>query len=312
MRIALCMIVMYLLPFAIEAQVPSQQPVFEVTAGTIIHYNAFPSSHVPARNIEVWLPPGYDPEKRYPVLYMHDGQMLFDAQKTWNKQEWGVDEVISTMIANESIPPLIVVGIWNISENRHSEYFPQKPFESLDPETQDSLINKVRRNEQTDLFIKMPYADRYLLFITKELKPFIDKTYPTLSQREHTFIAGSSMGGLISMYAICEYPETFGGAACLSTHWPGVFQLDNNPIPQAFLDYLKTHLPAPETHKLYFDHGTATLDALYGDIQAKANTIITAGGYNDENFMTLVFPGEDHSENAWNKRLGQPLMFLLR
>ncbi|MBL7473610.1 esterase family protein [Robertkochia sp. 1368] len=303
---------MYLLPFAIEAQEPAQQPVFEVAAGTIIHYNEFPSLHVPARNIEVWLPPGYNPERRYPVLYMHDGQMLFDAQKTWNKQEWGVDEVISSMIADESIPPVIVVGIWNISENRHSEYFPQKPFESLDPEAQDSLVNKVRRNEQTDLFIKTPYSDQYLQFITKELKPFIDKTYPTLSQREHTFIAGSSMGGLISMYAICEYPETFGGAACLSTHWPGVFQLDNNPIPQAFLDYLKIQLPDPETHKLYFDHGTATLDALYGDIQVKVNAIITAGGYNDQNFKTLVFPGEDHSENAWNKRLGQPLMFLLR
>lgn len=311
MRRLAIMILLFFFPMLAKAQQPSQAPFFEVSEGSVIHYENFASSYIPPRNIEVWLPPGYDSRIPHRVLYMQDGQMLFDASKTWNKQEWGVDEVIGKMIIEKRIPPVIVVGIWNISGNRHAEYFPQKPFESLDPKVQDSLINKVRRNEQTDLFIEHPYSDRYLQFITQELKPFIDKTYPTLPQREHTFIAGSSMGGLISMYAICEYPEIFGGAACLSTHWPGVFQLEHNPIPQVFLDYLKAHLPNPETHKLYFDHGTATLDALYATIQQKADAIITSGGYDRENFMSLVFPHEDHSEKAWRKRLDKPLMFLL-
>lgn len=302
---------LFLLSLATQAQEPNNTPIFEVSSGKLIHYEDFPSSYIPERNVEVWLPEAFSTEQRYPVLYMHDGQMLFDASKTWNKQEWGIDEIISKSIEQGSIPPVIIVGIWNISEKRHSEYFPEKPFESLHPVTQDSLVNEVRRNEHTDLFSDQPYSDRYLKFISEELKPFIDRNYPTLSAREHTFIAGSSMGGLISMYALCEYPEVFGGAACISTHWPGVFQLENNPIPEAFLTYLKDHIPDPDTHKIYFDHGTATLDALYGENQLEVNAIFKGQGYDETNFLSRVFQDADHSEKSWSKRLDVPLKFLL-
>jgi predicted alpha/beta superfamily hydrolase len=114
------------------------------------------------------------------------------------------------------------------------------------------------------------------------------------------------MGGLISIYAICEYPEIFGGAACLSTHWPGIFFMKDNPVPQAFFTYLDTHLPAPKSHKLYFDHGTATLDAMYPALQKKVDEIIIAKGYDSANWMTKEFPGEDHSETAWHKRVHIP------
>lgn len=293
-------------------QEPDALPYFEVSSGSCEHYTNFPSKWVPPRNIEVWLPPGYSPKKKYPVLYMQDGQMLFDAGKTWNKQEWGVDEAIGELIKTKKIGPVIVVGIWNISENRHAEYFPQTPFSYLSERVQDSLVDQVQRNEETDLFNTYPYSDRYLKFITLELKPFIDRTYATLPQPEHTFIAGSSMGGLISLYAICQYPDVFGGAACLSTHWPGVFQLENNPIPMAFMTYLKTHLPEPKTHKVYFDRGTATLDSLYGQIQQKVDTIFLNYGYGKDNFQSLEFKEHDHSENSWQRRLAYPLIFLLR
>jgi enterochelin esterase-like enzyme len=120
------------------------------------------------------------------------------------------------------------------------------------------------------------------------------------------------MGGLISMYAICEYPEVFGGAACLSTHWPGIFTLDDNPIPDSFLLYLKMNLPSPKKHTLYFDHGTKTLDAMYDQFQRRADQIITDGGYTSANFMTKVFEGDDHSEKSWAKRFDIPLLFLFK
>ena len=113
-------------------------------------------------------------------------------------------------------------------------------------------------------------SDNYLKFIVKELKPFVDKNFSVSSDKANTFIAGSSMGGLISLYAICEYPDVFEGAACLSTHWPGVFNADHNPIPKAFMDYLKKHLPDPKTHKIYFDYGDQTLDAMYGPFQNRS------------------------------------------
>jgi hypothetical protein len=114
------------------------------------------------------------------------------------------------------------------------------------------------------------------------------------------------------MYAICEYPNVYGGAACLSTHWTGIFTHKNNLIPEAFLDYLSKHLPSPKKHKLYFDHGTVTLDTLYAPYQTKADAIIRNGGYNNDNFMTKVFEGASHTERSWAKRLEIPILFLLK
>ena len=242
---------------------------------------------------------------------MHDGQMLFDSTTTWNGQEWGVDETMDKLISEEVIKEAIVVGVWNGgTELRHPEYFPQRPFENLDSTTIDSLY-KLERSPGFSLFGNKVQSDNYLKFLTEELKPYIDSTYSTLSDKSNTFIMGSSMGGLISMYAICEYPEVFGGAACLSTHWPGVFTKEGNPIPRAFFNYLKSKVPNPKDHLLYFDHGTETLDALYLDLQPKADSIIINAGYSESNFLTKKFEGDPHDENAWKNRLHIPLTFLL-
>jgi hypothetical protein len=117
---------------------------------------------------------------------------------------------------------------------------------------------------------------------------------------------------LISMYAICEYPKIFGGAACLSTHWPGTFSTANNPIPDAFTNYLKSNLPDPKDHSIYFDYGDQTLDALYKPFQEKADEVMKSKGFTSKNWETKFFPGENHSEEAWAKRLSIPLLFLLK
>ena len=152
----------------------------------------------------------------------------------------------------------------------------------------------------------------YLQFLVTEVKPFIDKTFSTKKDQKNTFVAGSSMGGLISMYAICEYPKVFGGAACLSTHWPGTFSSNNNPIPNAFVAYLKKKLPNPKDHKIYFDYGDQTLDAMYKPLQEKVDVVMKAKGFTNKNWETKFFPGENHSEVAWAKRLDIPLLFLLK
>lgn len=287
-----------------DAQVP------KVNSGTITRYDNFKSAYVTNRNVEVWLPSGYSSQKKYPVLYMHDGQMLFDSSATWNKQEWQVDETITRLVAEGKIKNCIVVGIWNGGITRHPDYFPQKPFESLKQVEKDSIGSQLQRAGRTNLSFH-PFSDNYLRFIVKELKPFIDSAYSTKSDKKNTFIAGSSMGGLISMYAICEYPEVFGGAACLSTHWPGTFNTENNPVPNAFLQYMQEHLPNPKTHKIYFDYGDQTLDALYSPLQKKVDEVMRQASYKSKNWITKFFPGEEHSEKAWSKRLAIPLTFLL-
>ncbi len=287
----------------------SQIPV--VSAGRLDRMENFQSDFVTARNIDIWLPDGYNPSGKYSVLYMHDGQMLYDSATTWNHQSWDVDDVVTTLKKENKIRDVIVVGIWNSGKGRHGDYFPQKPFESLTKTQQDSLYNS-RRPEGTQLFHGFKVeADNYLTFIVTELKPFIDKSYPTRRGRKDTFIAGSSMGGMISIYAICEYADVFGGAACLSTHWPGVFTMADNPVPDAMIRYLQTALPDPRTHRIYFDYGTGTLDAMYPPIQQEVDKVMKARGYSSKNWMTREFPGADHSENAWNSRLAIPLVFLL-
>lgn len=284
----------------------------QVISGKTDLIENFVSGYVTPRNIEVWLPENYNPKKKYAVLYMHDGQMLFDATRSWNKQSWEVDEVASGLLKDGKIQDVIVVGIWNGGTTRHKDYFPQKPFENLSQDQKDFVSIKLTEPGKTKIDFK-PVSDNYLKFLVKELKPFIDKKYAVFKDPKHTFIAGSSMGGLISMYALCEYPEVFGGAACLSTHWPGVFAVENNPVPDAFAQYLKEHLPKLKSNKLYFDYGDQTLDAMYPPLQQKVDSIMKsqnpAGKYQ---WQTQFFPGKDHSENAWKERFHIPLIFLLK
>lgn len=242
---------------------------------------------------------------------MHDGQALYDAESTWNKQAWEIDQVAGKLIAEGKTQKFIVVGIWNNGAKRHPEYFPQKPFESLTQIQKDTITAQLQKAGRTKEIFK-PYSDLYLKFLVTELKPFIDKNFSTKPDQKNTFIAGSSMGGLISMYAICEYPKVFGGAACISTHWPGTFSANNNPIPDAFVNYLKTNLPNPKDHKIYFDYGDQTLDALYKPFQEKVDLVMKTKGFTNKNWETKFFPGENHSEQAWAKRLDIPLLFLLK
>ena len=277
-----------------------------VVSGKIVRIENFESRFTDTRNVDVWLPDGYSNAKKYAVLYMHDGQMLFDSLTTWNHRSWDADDVIGQLIKDQKIVPVIVVGIWNGGKSRFPDYFPQKPFEKLPPEQKTLVVAQLKKTGNTsDIF--QPHSDNYLKFLVTELKPYIDKNYSVYKDRKHTFIAGSSMGGLISMYAICEYPGVFGGAACLSTHWPGSFSVENNPVPEAFFGYLRSSLPDARRHKIYFDYGDKTLDAMYPPLQQKADEILKEKGYTNKNWMTRFYPGDDHSETSWKRRLHVPL-----
>lgn len=288
------------------AQIPTP------SSGRIVRTENFDSKYVPARNVDVWLPDNYKTTKKYAVLYMHDGQMLFDSSITWNKQEWGVDETLTQLMQQNKIRDCIVVGIWNGGKSRHPEYFPQKPFEALSKEDQKLVYNAYRSGGQS-IFSGLAIAsDNYLKFLVEELKPFIDKTYSTKTDASNTFTAGSSMGGLISLYALCEYPAVFGGAACLSTHWPGLLSMENNPVPAVFFSYLKQHLPSPKQHRIYFDHGTETLDSMYASLQLQVDAIMKQKKYKSSQWISRSWPGQDHSEKSWRSRLEVPVTFLLK
>jgi predicted alpha/beta superfamily hydrolase len=283
----------------------------KVSVGTIERIEAFESKFIDNRMIDIWLPENYSTNKKYAVLYMQDGQMLFDAQTTWNKQAWEIEETLSNLSEENKIKETIVVGIWNGGKVRHASYFPQKPYENLSINDKDLVTSTLQKNgKTTDVFI--PNSNNYLKFLVEELKPYINKKYSVHNNLENTFIGGSSMGGLISIYAICEYPEVFGAAICMSTHWPGSFEIENNPIPNAFLNYLSNNLPNPKNHKIYFDCGDQTLDAMYPAIQKKVDAIMISKKFTPNNWLTKYFLGDDHSEKSWSKRLDIPIEFILK
>lgn len=296
---------------SLSIQTIAQNSLPTVVSGKIERIEHFQSKYVTSRNIDIWLPEGYSDQKKYSVLYMHDGQMLFDPEQTWTKQAWNIDDVATHLFSNTQIKSFIVVGIWNGGKTRHPDYFPQKPFERLSQTEKDTVSAQLKRAGRTKDIFKSQ-SGNYLKFIVNELKPYVDKRYAVYTNRENTFIAGSSMGGLISIYAICEYPKIFGGAACLSTHWVGSFTLEHNPFPGSFIKYLSDNIPNPKNHSIYFDCGDKTLDALYPEIQKKVDSIMVLKGYNKNNWVTKYFPGEDHSEQSWNKRLNIPLEFLFQ
>lgn len=288
---------------------PITAQAMEVASGTLTTIKDFQSAHVPARDVHIWLPDGYSDKEKYAVLYMHDGLMLFDAKTTWNKQAWDVDDVAGKLMAEGKVRDFIIVGINNGDALRFVEYYPQKPFESMPQKLQNTYNKSIKRNGGKG-FTGSIRSDNYLRFLVEELKPYIDANYSVHTDRANTAIMGSSMGGLISIYAISEYPETFGAAACISTHWIGFGPEKNNPSAKAFAEYLSDHLPDPDTHRIYFDLGDQTLDQHYPKHQDTIDVVMKARGYDETNWMTKHFPGHRHDEISWNARLHIPLEFI--
>jgi enterochelin esterase-like enzyme len=271
----------------------------------LIEIEAFESAHVKPRNITIWLPDGYLPYggERYPVIYAHDGQNLFQPGYSYGGVEWGLDETAERMMRAGDLPPAIIVGIWNTDKRWH-EYAPQKVLERM-----DLSAGSAWAGEGTPELL----GDAYLKFIVEELKPYIDSTYETAPDAQNTMIMGSSMGGLISLYAAAEYPETFGRAAAVSIHWPlaepqGAIAAGANAAMQAYLSEAKLN---PQTQRLWFDNGTETLDQFYPPRAAAMETWFRAQGWSESQAIFKTYEGTEHSETAWAARADDILTFLL-
>ena len=275
--------------------------------GRLESIEAFESKYVDPRNIDIWFPPSYKKEdsRRYPVIYMHDGQVLFQKGRGFSGEEWEVDEMMTNLISEDKVQEAIIVGIWNTNK-RFREYQPNKPFQNLNAEQQ------VLRDSLDADYNGGPLADEYLKSIVEELKPFLDTNYKTLADKENTYMMGSSMGGLISIYAMAEYPHVFKSVACLSSHFPISLKQNSAIITHQIIDYLRDNLPDGTSNRIYFDYGTKTLDTWYEPHQQYMDSMMVQLGYTENlNWVTRKFEGAEHSEISWKERLDVPLMFLI-
>lgn len=269
--------------------------------GMVILIEDFKSEYVIPRNVEIFIPNDYDTgsKEKYEVLYMHDGQNVFNVKTSYTGVTWGVDLIIDSLVNAGTIDKTIIVAPWNTRAKRFSEFMPEAPSElSNSPFVKAEL----KKNTGFDDL----YSDEYLQFIVKELKPYIDKHYNVYTEAEHTSIMGSSMGGLISLYAISKYPEIFGAAGCVSTHWPVPV------LGDAYIGTLSDALPSATDHRIYFDYGTEGLDSEYEPYQLRVDSIMADKGYiKGSNWQTLKFPGDNHNEKSWSGRVDTILAFLL-
>lgn len=214
------------------------------------------------RRVWIYLPAGYSTSKRkYPVIYMHDGQNLFDAY-TSGYGEWGIDEILDKLSDNNEC---IVVGVDHGGDYRITEYDPY-----------DSKYGKGRGGDYVD-------------FLAKTLKPYIDARYRTQSDAVHTTIAGSSMGGLISMYAAVKYPDVFGNA--------GIFSPAFWIAPQIYTFAQQQKLPAKS--RFYFVCGDAESDSMTADMQ-KMVDILRSKGKDKAKTPVVIIKGAGHNEKQWN------------
>ncbi len=230
------------------------------------------------RNIRVWTPENYDPadkETKYPVVYMHDAQNLFDAATSF-AGEWIVDESITDLMLEDLSEGAIVVGIDN-SEYRMREYTPNWGN---------------TKNAEGDLYGK---------FIVETLKPYIDENYNTLTDKDNTMIAGSSMGGLISFATGLAYPETFGMVGAFSSS----FQI---PTQEDRLEFINSLDYEGDLPRLYLDAGKK--ETLYTYISPVSNELYEAG-YPKDKIYTLIDEDGSHSEVSWSKRFPAAFSWLM-
>lgn len=282
--------------------------------GQFFAHDNFPSRHVAPRRVDVWLPPPLsETDSALRVLYMHDGQAMF-ARGGMGGDGWAIDRHLAVLGRAGLVRPTMVVAIWNTPE-RWFEYAPA-PVDALAAPLRRAMLGIA-----PDAPMRPTRSDAYLRFIALELKPFIDRQYHTLPGRADTLLGGSSMAGLVSLYGLASYPDVFGAAACLSTHWPVSANralLDPSArvmvdaIGASYLAWLAAHLPQAGHHRLYFDHGTRNLDARYDPFQRQMDAIGAARGYrNGVDWLSHIAADADHHEAAWNARLDLPLRFLL-
>ena len=230
------------------------------------------------RDVLVWLPPGYDrSEARYPVLYMHDGQNLFEPDTAFLKGEyWRVGETATELIEQGRIEPLIIVGIYNTGEARVDEYTPTD-----------------------DVKLGGGHADDYGRLIIEELKPLIDRTYRTMPGL--TGLAGSSLGGLVSLHLGFTYPATFTRVAALS---PSVWW-----DRKAILKTIRESRSKPKL-RLWVDMGTAEGSRGLDDARLLKAALVGLGFLDGVDLHYAEYEGATHSEQAWSERVGPMLEWL--
>jgi predicted alpha/beta superfamily hydrolase len=232
------------------------------------------------RDLIVYLPPGYDaePDRRFPVLYLHDGQNLFDGATSFIPgMDWHVGQTADQAICSGVVEPLLIVGMYN-TKARIREYTP-------------THVPKLGGGR----------ADRYAKFLIEEVKPFVEREYRARYGSENTGIGGSSLGGLVSLYLGLKLPQVWGKIAALS---PSVWW--NQRVMHRFAEAAEVH-PRP---RIWLDIGTHEGPRIVQDVEQFRDVLLQKGWSLNGDLHYQRIEGAEHNEAAWAQRVGPFLEFL--
>lgn len=241
-----------------------------------------------SRYLRVWLPPGYDEPassgRRYPVLYLNDGQNLFEAATSFTQVEWQVDEAADRLIREETIPPMIIVGIDNAGRDRIREYMPHRSLHPVTLRAQGS---------------------RYPKFLIQEVMPFVARSYRVAAGPENTGLGGSSLGALIALYTVSVRPGIFGRLLLES---PSLWASNRQAIKES-------REVQRWAERVFLGVGTAEAgrkdrnQSVVDDVRELAG-ILRHRGLDDKRLRLIIEDGATHHESAWARRFPEALAFL--
>jgi enterochelin esterase-like enzyme len=253
-----------------------------VSSPNLVKHERFPSRFLRnQRDLIVYLPPGYgaQPDRHFPVLFLHDGQNLFDGSTSFIPgMDWHVGQTADQWIQEGRVEPLIIVGIYNAGKQRIGEYTP----------TRAPKLGGGR-------------ANRYAKFLLEEVKPFVNFQYRTQQGPESTGIGGSSLGGLVSLYLGLRQPKAFGKIAALS---PSVWWNE-----RVILRFAATAAVRP-LPRIWLDIGTREGPRIVDDVERFRDILVGKGWQPDRNLHYERVEGAEHNEAAWARRVGPFLQFL--
>lgn len=259
-------------PLFLKRKILSQKPEPSIRGAVEYHRQLSGEGLNHKRDIIVWLPPSYkkNTKKHYPVLYMNDGQNIFDPTTAFTGYDWRVDEVADSLIAMKRIEEIIIVGIYNTLDRL--------------PEYSDSDLGTA-----------------YMNFVINVVKPLVDSTYRTKSDKEHTGIIGSSLGGLSSLLFVWKRSDIFGMAGCMSTS----FWYDDEKT----LKEVREYSGHKKNIKIYLDCGGREKELISG--YKRMVEILKSKGYKKgKDFDFTLDSKGTHSEQYWAQRVWRPLVFM--
>ena len=268
------------------------------------------------RNIRIYYPNNNSVDDDTTFIIMNDGEELFLERDSWRGRTWRIDKSFDELAKINKAPNVIIIAVQSAKKYKGKFFDNTRRYLELFPK---EAIKFLPEGNKKKIYGSLADTD-YPKFLVESVVPFVEGKFEINLDKNNLGVIGSSMGGLSALNTIVEYPDEFGFAGCLSTHWIGIKPWEYLLLPirqrisgdqdtiDAIYEYVKKNISTIQNHKVYFDRGTRGLDYLYKEPQESVDKLFFD---NNINFETQVYKGHDHDPVDFGKRFIPAIEFLL-